>query len=152
MCRLAYVILGDASLAEEVVMEAMLKTFSGWKRIRDVDHSDAYLKRTVVNLCRSRIRRKVVERKASVVLESRARLQPPQWDPERHESRRLVWEAIRALPERQRACTVLRYLEDMSEAQIADVLECSIGTVKSQLSKARSKLAGTLGASMGGES
>ena len=57
MCRLAYVILGDAGAAEEVVMEALVKTFSGWMRIKDLDKSEAYLKRAVVNLCRSKIRR-----------------------------------------------------------------------------------------------
>jgi RNA polymerase sigma-70 factor (sigma-E family) len=148
MCRLAYVILGDAALAEEIVMEALIKTFSGWGRIRDVARADAYLRRAVVNLCRSKIRRKVIEARVNAVSYRRAELQQPAWDPEAHETSRVVWAAVRELPERQRACVVLRYFEDLPEAQIADVLGCSVGTVKSQLSKARSKLEKALGGAL----
>jgi RNA polymerase sigma-70 factor (sigma-E family) len=148
MCRLAYVILGDAALAEEIVMEALIRTFSGWRRIRDKDRVDAYLRRAVVNLCRSKIRRKTIEARVNAEHFRRGELKPPDWDPERHETSRLVWEAVRALPERQRACVVLRYFDDLPEAQIADALECSVGTVKSQLSKARAKLEGSLATTM----
>jgi len=151
MCRLAYVILGDAPLAEEIVMEALLKTFSGWRRIRDLDRVDAYLKRSVVNLCRSKIRRKAIEARVNATSYRREERRAPDWDPERHETTRLVCEAVRELPERQRACVVLRYYEDMPEAQIADILECSVGTVKSQLSKARGKLERALGNRLAGE-
>ncbi|MBA2725947.1 MAG: SigE family RNA polymerase sigma factor [Actinobacteria bacterium] len=150
LCRLAYVILGDAALAEEIVMDALLKTYTGWGRIRDLDRSDAYLKRAVVNLCRSKIRRKMVESRVNEVTHHREVLRAPDWDPERHETSRLVWAAVKTLPERQRAAVVLRYFEDLPEAQIAEVLECSVGTVKSQLSKARAKLEKQLGASLAG--
>ncbi len=140
MCRLAFVILGDAALAEEIVMEALLKTFSGWRRIRELDRSDAYLRRAVVNLCRSKIRRKVVEARVNAAVHHRDESRVPDWTPERHAVSNVVWDAVRRLPERQRACVVLRYYEDMPEAQIAEVLDCSVGTVKSQLSKARAKL------------
>ena len=145
MCRLAYAILGDAAMAEEMVMEALLKTFSGWGRLRDTERVDAYLRRAVVNLCRSKIRRKVIERRVNATIHHRDERKPPDWDPERHETSRLVWSAVLGLPERQRACVVLRYFEDLPEAQIAEVLDCSVGTVKSQLSKARAKLEGALG-------
>jgi RNA polymerase sigma-70 factor (sigma-E family) len=145
LCRLAYVILGDAHLAEEMVMEALLNTFTGFRRIRDPERADVYLRRAVVNLCRSRIRRKAIEMRVNAsVLRSEER-KAPQWDPERHETSRLVWEAVRKLPERQRACVALFYYEDLPEAQIAEVLDCSVGTVKSQLFKAREKLAKWLG-------
>jgi RNA polymerase sigma-70 factor (sigma-E family) len=142
MCRLAYLILGDAAAAEEIVMEALLKTFSGWRRIRDVDRLDAYLRRAVVNGCRSRIRRKGIEARVNeqALSAEERRGRGGAWDAERHETSRLVWEAVKALPERQRACVVLRYFEDLPESQIADILECSVGTVKSQLSKARGKM------------
>jgi RNA polymerase sigma-70 factor (sigma-E family) len=146
MCRIAYVILGDAALAEEVVMEALVKTFSGWGRIRDVSRADAYLRRAVVNLCRSKLRRKSIEARVNAVSYRRAERQAADWDPERHETTRVVWEAVRELPERQRACVVLRYYEDLPENQIAEALDCSVGTVKSQLSKARAKLEKSLGA------
>jgi len=150
MCRLAYVILGDAALAEEIVMEALLKTFTGWGRVRDVERADAYLRRAVVNMCRTRIRRKAVEARVNAAIHHRDERRAPDWDPERHETGRLVWQAVVGLPERQRAAVVLRYFEDLPEAEIANVLQCSVGTVKSQLSKARSKLEAVLGPDLGG--
>jgi len=141
MCRLAYVILGDAHGAEEVVMEALLKTFSGWGRLRNPERGGIYLKRAVVNGCRSRIRRRTVEARVNALAHGRDQMRAADWDPGASDTRSLVWDAVKALPERQRACVVLRYLEDLSEAEIAAVLECSVGTVKSQLAKARSKLA-----------
>lgn len=144
MCRLAYVILGDAGQAEEIVMEAMLKTFSGWNRIRDMERIDAYVRRAVVNQCRSKIRRKVIENRVNRVVHHRDETKAPDWEPERHETSRLVWEAVKTLPERQRACVVLRYFNDLPEAEIAQTLDCSVGTVKSQLSKARAKLEAAL--------
>lgn len=143
MCRLAFVIVGDAHAAEEIVMDAMLKTFSGWRRIRDRASTEAYLRRAVVNGCRSKIRRKSVETRAAVVM--RGRLRPPdEWADEASGTRDEVWKAVLALPERQRSCVVLRYYEDLPEAEIAELMECSIGTVKSQLHKARARLEKTL--------
>lgn len=140
LCRLAYVILGDAGLAEEIVMDALLKTYNSWGRIRDHARSDAYLRRAVVNLCRSKIRRKVIERRVNQETYKRDERKAPAWDAEIHETKRLVWEAVKKLPDRQRAAVVLRYFEDLPEAEIAEILDCAQGTVKSQLSKARAKL------------
>jgi RNA polymerase sigma-70 factor (sigma-E family) len=140
MCRLAFVILGDRSLAEEVVMEALVKTFSGWGRIKDLDRSEAYLRQAVVNGCRSKIRRKVLERRVAPTLEQRAESASRSRSEDDPDTRREIWNAVRTLPERQRACVALYYYEDLPEGEIADVLGCSIGTVKSQLFKARAKL------------
>ena len=137
---LAYVILGDRGAAEEIVMEAFLKTFTGWNRIRDLDRADAYLKRAVVNLCRSKIRRKVIEARSNTVVYKRDERKAPDWDPEIHEEARELWAAVRQLPVRQRACIVLRYVEDLAEQDIAMIMDCSVGTVRSQLSRARKKL------------
>jgi RNA polymerase sigma-70 factor (sigma-E family) len=140
LCRLAYVILGDSQMAEEIVMEALLKTFTGYRRIRHLDRADVYLRRAVVNLCRSKIRRKSIEIRVNATVHHRDEQRPPPWDPEHHEVSRVVWEAVRRLPERQRACVVMFYYQDLPETQIAGVLDCSVGTVKSQLSKSRAKL------------
>ena len=67
------------------------------------------------------------------------------WDVDRHEGDLLVSDAVRRLPHRQRAAVVLRYYEDLPEAEIAAALGCSVGTVKSQLAKARAALARVLG-------
>lgn len=149
LCRLAYVIIGDAALAEEIVMEALVKTFTGFGRIRDLERADAYLRRAVVNMCRSKMRRKAIEMRVNATVHHRDERRAPDWDPERHEISRIVWESVRKLPERQRACVVLFYYQDLPEAEIADALDCSVGTVKSQLSKARGKLEGWIGASLG---
>ena len=137
LCRLAFVILGDHALAEEIVMEAFLRTCSGWGALRDTSRADVYLRRAVINLSRSGIRRKLAERRARASIEARP---PTPSNPDAAETNAVLLAAVRQLPERQRACVVLLYYEDLSEAQIAEVLACSVGTVKSQLHKARTKL------------
>lgn len=138
LCRLAYLIVGDEPQAEELVMDAFVRTFAGWRRIRDLDRADAYLRRAVVNLSRSRVRRRHIEQRS------------PRSDPMTTsfstdvDDARVVLDAVRALPHRQRAAVVLRYYQDLPEAEIADALGCSLGTVKSQLSKARASLADAL--------
>ena len=140
LCDLASMILGDAAAAEEIVMEALLKTFTGWGRIREKDRAGMYLRRAVINLCRSKIRRKVIEARVNAVSHRRDELRPPAWTVDAHETAREVWEAVRDLPTRQRACIYLRYVEDLAEGDIAEIMDCSVGTVRSQLSRARAKL------------
>lgn len=140
LCRLAYVILGREAGCEDIVMEAFVRTFSGLGRLRDPDRSEAYLRRAVVNLCRSGRRRGIVEERANA----------RDWQNQRatthiaDTSTGALWEAVKLLPDRQRAAVVLRYYERLSDAEIATTLGCSVGTVRSQLFKARAKLAATL--------
>jgi RNA polymerase sigma-70 factor (sigma-E family) len=137
LCRLAYLIVGNTREAEEIVMDAFVRTFSSWNRIRNLDRSDIYLRRAVVNLSRSRRRRRRGEE-----LSNAASFQAPTWNPGGDvEGDMVVWDAVRQLPRGQRAAVVLRYYEDLPEAEIARLLRCSVGTVKSQLAKARSRLA-----------
>lgn len=142
--RLAYVIMGDASLAEEITMEAFAKALSKWRLVSRADYPHAYLRQILVNLCRSKIRRKTVERKFGALFEREAD-EATHTDVEDHGLNIDVWNAVRRLPERQRTCIVLRYLEDLSEPDIAEVLDVPVGTVKSQLSRGRKKLAEWLG-------
>ena len=135
LCRLAYLIVGDRGEAEEIVMDAFARTFASWHRIRDLDRSDAYLRRAVVNLSRTHFRRHRRTERSAVFPAAPA---AAHGDAERD---LVVWQAVQQLPLRQRAAVVLRYYEDRTEAEIADVLRCSVGTVKSQLAKARAKLA-----------
>ena len=142
--RLAYVILGDASLAEEITMEAFAKALSKWRLVRSRRPSPCV---------RASDRGQPVsfedteeDRRAEVRRPVRAGSR--RGDAERLEDRGInidVWNAVRRLPERQRTCIVLRYLEDLSEPDIAAVLNVPVGTVKSQLSRGRKKLAETLG-------
>jgi RNA polymerase sigma-70 factor (sigma-E family) len=137
LCRLAFLILGDKGRAEESVMEAFLRVFRRWDRLREPERVDAYLCRTVVNLCRSRLRRWAVELRAN---EASGGARPWERDELRSVVHNEVWEAVRRLPPRQRAAVVLRYYLDLSEREVAETLRCSPGTVKSQLAKARASL------------
>jgi RNA polymerase sigma-70 factor (sigma-E family) len=142
--RLAYVLLGESALAEEIVMEAFAKATSRFHLIGKADHPSAYLRQMVVNLCRSKIRRQILERKVGEMFKHR----DADIVDRTAESYGLdidIWRAVVALPERQRTVIVLRYLEDLSEPEIAELVGVPIGTVKSQLSRARGKLAHILG-------
>lgn len=133
--RLAYLLTGDRQLAEDLVQEAFLRTFGRFRDLRNPSAFGGYLRTAVVNLARSHFRRRKVER---AYLE-RKRAHPEDHGPAigtQHE----MWEALQALPARQRAALVLRYYEDLTEAQVADVLRCAKGTVKSLTSRGLERL------------
>ena len=140
LCRLAYVLLGDPAHAEDVVQEAFLRTFTGLGRLRDRDRADAYLRRSVVNLSRSRLRRRSVEGRGNAAALQAGRLVSPLGGSDLD-----LLRAVRALPPRQRAAVALFYYADLAESDVASTLGCSVGTVKSQLAKARAALARCLG-------
>src|SRR3954453_10548880 len=129
LCKFAALILGDRASAEEAVMDAFTKVFSRWRSISRLDSPGGYLRKVVLNICRSRLRRRKVEQ---AFLSQR----PGQVVTLDHDERLDLWGAIQNLPDRQRICIILRYYEDASEAHIAELLDCSVGTVKSQLHKA----------------
>lgn len=137
LCRLAALLLGDAAAAEEIVSEAFLRTFAGWWRLRRPEQAQWYLRRTVVNLCRSRQRRGKVEDRSNRTTWAGER---DAHEPEPTPEQRAVLDAVAGLPRRQREAVVLRYYQDLTEAEVAGVLGCSLGTAKSQLSKARHTL------------
>lgn len=139
LCRLAGLILGDHAAAEEVVQEAFMRSCAG-NRLEGMERADLYLRTAVVNLCRSRIRRRVVEARVNAVSFRRSETETVEATRTEPDEARRVAAAVRALPDRQRAAVVLRYYEDMAEADIALALGCSVGTVKSQLAKARRSL------------
>lgn len=138
LCRTAYLVVGDPLLAEEMVMEAFARTLPRWAAVQRADQPVAYLRRAVVNLCISRLRRLGVERRTR---DREAHGEPVRWDADLADEARVVLDAVGHLPARQRACVALRYFDDLPEQEIAAALGCSTGTVKSQLSKARSRLA-----------
>lgn len=133
--RLAFLLTGERDLAEDVVQDAFVRVAGRFAGLRSPDAFDAYLRRTVVNLCRGQWRRRRTER-------AHARRQPAvphEWQPD-VAARDEMLRALRALPERQRAAVVLRYYEDLSERQTAEVLGCAVGTVKSLVSRALTTL------------
>ncbi|MGH8981178.1 MAG: SigE family RNA polymerase sigma factor [Acidimicrobiales bacterium] len=140
LCRLAAMLLGDRAQAEEVVQEAFLDTFAGWRRIRRPEAAGAYLRTAVVNRCRSRSRRRMTEERGNRTVWATDGQVDPVSEPERRAETLAVWRAVQDLPDRQREAVVLRYYADLTEAQVAAALSCSVGTVKSQLFKARASL------------
>jgi RNA polymerase sigma-70 factor (sigma-E family) len=147
--RLAYYMTGDAGVAEDVAMDVFAKALAGWRLFRRVEGPPAYMRRMVINACRSRYRRRSLEDRTKHLFRR------DEVDPSGVELRGEaldVWSAVAKLPYSQRACVVLRYVEDLTEAEIARLLDCSLGTVKSHLSRARSRLSLVLGPSFfGGE-
>jgi RNA polymerase sigma-70 factor (sigma-E family) len=139
-CRLAGLLLGDSAAAEEVVQEAFLRTFSSWWRLRQPDRARWYVRAAVVNLCRSRLRRRGSEEAGN-----RASWRDPtEWSDDSVDDALVVLDAVRTLPPRQRETVILRYYQDLSERDVAALLGCSVGTVKSQLARARATLARSL--------
>lgn len=133
--KLAFALVGEAGAAEDIAQDAFVRLYASLRRLDRLDHAPSFLRRIVINECRSRARRAAVRERLDPMLGQPASVDEPDV------ARRLdIWSALSSLPSRQRMCVVLRYLEDLSDSDIADLLGCSIGTVKSQLHKARHKL------------
>jgi RNA polymerase sigma-70 factor (sigma-E family) len=144
--RLAYLLTGDRQLAEDLMQEAFLRVGS---RLRHVspDTFGPYVRRTVVNLVRSHFRRTAVQRKhaAAIEMDQGLRQQAAEVGGTDAETRDELWQMLQRLPVRQRETIVCRYYLDLSEAQTADALGVSIGTVKSSTSRGLAALRGALG-------
>lgn len=137
--RLAYLLTGDQATAEDLVQDAFVRVAGRLVHLRDTGAFDAYLRTTVVNLSRSHFRRKRVERN---YLESRRseidhRVSSPGSSFEEQEE---LWAALGRLSPRQRAAIVLRYYEDLSEKETAQILNCAPGTVKSLVARGLEQL------------
>jgi len=136
LVRTAYLLTGDEYLAEDLAQIALTKVYTSWRRIRRVDNLDAYVRRIMVNANTGRFRKRRVAEHLSAT--------PP--DGASHEphaplaQRSVLMAELAQLPSRQRAIVVLRFWEDLSEKQVASMLSCSTGTVKSQTSKALARL------------
>jgi len=134
LLRTAYLLVHDEGLAEDLLQTALTKAWFAWRRI---DEPEPYVRRILVTTSASWWRRRWTGEA------------PTEDVPERPESRfpgdagadrQDVWDAIGRLPPRQRAVIVLRYLEDRSERETANLMGCSLGTIKSQTAKALAKL------------
>jgi RNA polymerase sigma-70 factor (sigma-E family) len=134
LVRLAVIMTGDRAGAEDIVQDAFLGLYRRWDQLADVSFPLAYLRASVLNGCRSALRRQSRLRSAVVgadvpgeSAEARALLS---------EEQRAVAVAIRRLPDRQREALILRYYLDMSEEEVAHTMGISRGTVKSATSRA----------------
>jgi RNA polymerase sigma-70 factor (sigma-E family) len=134
--RTAYLLTGSRPDAEDLLQTAFAKTFLAWSRIHDKQAADAYVRRVLLNAHTSRWRlRRVAETPYGELPEQASRDAVGAVD--LHDA---LWRALETLPRRQRAVVVLRYYEDLSEPEVADLLGCAVGTVKSQSSRALAKL------------
>ena len=142
---LASLLVDDRGSAEEVVQEAFVSLHRRWRHLRDPNAAVAYLNKAVVNGGRDRLRhgRRVVSNLPRMVPVPEG-LASAEQDVVRHEEADLLWRAITALPMRQRQVLVLRYYLDQSEAEIADTLEVSRGSVKTHASRGLAALARSL--------
>jgi RNA polymerase sigma-70 factor (sigma-E family) len=135
LVRLAFGLTGDRWIAEDIAQTALAKAYVAWRRVSRADDPDAYLRRILVNASNRRFRRRRVTEQPG---------DPPETAVEGPadlvSERAALLAALRQLPPRQRAVVVLRYWEDLTDTQIAAVLGCSPGTVRSQLARALAKL------------
>ncbi|PZS19251.1 MAG: hypothetical protein DLM57_04460 [Pseudonocardiales bacterium] len=129
MVFLARATTQSVGMAEEIVQDAFVQLYQRWDQVGE---PRAWLRRAVLSLCTSWVRRTVRARSVPMIA----------LDESRHDldASLDIWCALSRLPPRQRAAVVLRYVEDLSERDIAHALGCRMGTVKSTLSRARQTL------------
>lgn len=142
--RTAYLLTGNHADAEDLAQTTMVKAYQSWSKVVGAESPDAYVRRILTNAYLS-------SRRPLRVTRERLVDEPPDTAVSASDDhdRLVLWPHIASLSPRQRAVVVLRYYEDLSEQQIADVLGCSTGTVKSTASDAvralRSRIAATEG-------
>jgi RNA polymerase sigma-70 factor (sigma-E family) len=136
LLRAAYLLTGNLADAEDLVQSALAKTYQAWDRIQDRAAIDGYVRRAMVNTQISWWRRRKVDEFPTDEIPD----QPVADTASSSELHDTLQRAIDRLPQRMRAAVVLRFFEDMTEAEVADVLGVSQGTVKSTVSRAVAKL------------
>jgi RNA polymerase sigma-70 factor (sigma-E family) len=136
LLRTAYLLTGNSADAEDLLQAALAKTYQAWRRIEDFGALDGYVRRAMVNTHISWWRRRRLEEYPTEDIPD----QPVADHADDSELHDALSRALRRLPDRMRAAVVLRYYEDMSEAEIAGLLGISPGTVKSTVSRAVAKL------------
>jgi RNA polymerase sigma-70 factor (sigma-E family) len=139
LLRSAWYLTGNEASAEDLVQTALAKTWTKWSRIVRQDAPEAYVRRVIVSTYLTWNRRRWHGEQPTAIL-------PDAPDPTDAyavlDVQNSVLAALAALPPRQRTVVILRYFDDLTEAQAADVMGCSIGTVKSQTAKAFATLRG----------
>jgi RNA polymerase sigma-70 factor (sigma-E family) len=152
LVRLVWFLLRDQQAAEDVAQDAYIATYRNWDRLRDEEAAVAYLRRCAINGARSMLRHLMVVRRETKAEAGRAdaagRLTSPSSDEaalNRLDGDQLM-AALATLPDRQREVIVLRYYSDMSEAQIAETLDISPGSVKTHAYRGLRSLRDRMGA------
>ena len=135
LLRTAWLLTGDWHTAEDLVQTALVRAWPHWERVARGGGADAYVRRVMVNKSLDWRRRRWRGEVPTEVLPDRSGAVGPDVD-----VRHVLLRAVGSLPPRQRAVLVLRYLDDVSEADTAAAMGCSVGTVKSQAAKALAAL------------
>jgi RNA polymerase sigma-70 factor (sigma-E family) len=135
MVRLAYTLTGDQGHAEDIAQAAFAKAYASWGRVRRAGDPDAYVRQIVIHENSKRFRRQRVREHLQAAVPEQAFD-----DDDALAERTVLRKALNLLGPRQRAVLVLRFWLDMSEAATARALGCSVGTVKSQTSRALATL------------
>jgi RNA polymerase sigma-70 factor (sigma-E family) len=139
---LASLLVDDRQTAEEVVQDAFANLYRSWKKLRDPDAAVAFLNRSVVNAGRDALRRKQRATRAVRHLVPRPELlESAEHAAVQHQEHDRLWAAVVALPTRQRQVLVLRYYLDQTEAEIAETLGITRGSVKKHASRGIAALA-----------
>jgi RNA polymerase sigma-70 factor (sigma-E family) len=138
LLRTAYLLTGDRHLAEDLVQDALARTHRAARRLSGDGHFEAYTRTAMYHLHVSRWRRERV--RAAMPGDLPANASPVDDHAARVSLRVSLESALRLLTPRQRAVLVLRFFEDNTETQAATILNCSVGTVKSQTSRALARL------------
>lgn len=133
---LAFVLTGSLPVAEDVTQDAFTAAFRQWHTVAACDSPGAWVRRVTCNRAASVVRRRLVEARALMRLAGRT-----QTSVELDEGDAAFWQAVRQLPARQAQAVALYYFADYSVREIAAVLDCSEGTVKTHLSRARTAVA-----------
>jgi len=142
LVRIAALLLDNTASAEEVVQDAFVRLHQKWDGVTEADKRVSYLRSVVMNGARSRMRRRLVRRRLDIAATATA--ESAEVGALRSENRREVLAALRALPDRQRECLVLRYYGELSEAEIAAALGISTGSVKTHTHRGMAALEGAL--------
>ena len=140
--RAAYLMVGEVALAQDLVQEALTKTYVAWPRLRDKGSAEAYTRKAITTTAISWFRRRSWSSERVTASLRRQRSGGTTTTSTRSD---WLWQGLQSLPARQRAAIVLRYYEDLTEAQTAEAMGCAVGTVKSQVSAGLAKLRERLG-------
>ena len=142
LLRTAYLLTGNRHDAEDLVQTAFAKLYLSWDKVRDQGSIDGYVRRILVNEHNSLWRRAWKRREHA---QEEPVLDRPVHDAYDDGAGSALWDVVQTLPRKARAVVVLRYYEELTEAETAEVLGVSIGTVKSQCSRALATLRTRIG-------
>lgn len=131
LIRMLTLFCGDAELARDLTQETFVRAWVHWRKVRRMDRPDLWTKRVALNLATSQFRRRRTERIVNGRISTAAMVEQPQVGSDRM----VVRAALMRLSERQRTAILLRYLEDLSVEQTADLMSCSPSTVKKLTSR-----------------